>query len=639
MVFEVSAFSTFLITTSWLSLTRFQAYDTMTEALEADLRKILASQPVPIDVIDCQRNEEMSIIPVTKESICYIVAVILFNDAGQVLLVQEAKRQCYGMWYLPAGRLERNENFVDGAKREVKEEAGLECEVTSLISVLCIKATWMRFTFTGEITGGNLKTTAQADKESLQAQFYDLQDIYSRNVKLRATDIIPLLHQAEKYRGAASSVPLHPSLLPTIAPHSHVLQRPVIVAERAGDKRLYILASFTGAVHIPVIAVSLEEKDLSNTPSWTVCGLLSVEHCGIVDSKHDGLCLTSLISYSVPADTELPKNDFLCVASFRRLVTERFARTKGLQPGVCLLPVTQPDQLFVGAPGSQQLLGEITADGYENCIVQCCNNTEGLCNVVLYKVNIEEVQTTPNCRLYRCQPVAACSFYTFDGLEVFADVESAREGEVDGAKSTHAPAENTTSQGAHEVTEPEDREVYNTTVSPNAGAAKPGDNSTDTEGATTQNVTGTTVKSVSQTPSVANVTQPSDTFNKTEVSLVSEDPHWTDGGAISTSSTEERTGSTREQLTTTGPNPDVTTNQPQTAQTSPADDVAEGTNWQEVADQGTRFTSFSVLITSLVVGCLFFVAAIVLIVKRCHDGWKKRHYSRVEYLVEGMYEE
>lgn len=88
-----------------------------------------------------------------------------------------------------------------------------------------------------------------------------------------------------------------------------------------------------------------------------------------------------------------------------------------------------------------------------------------------------------------------------------------------------------------------------------------------------------------------------------------------------------------------GPNPDVTTNQPQPAQTSPADDVAEGTNWQEVADQGTRFTSFSVLITSLVVGCLFFVAAIVLIVKRCHDGWKKRHYSRVEYLVEGMYEE
>lgn len=54
----------------------------------------------------------VSIIPVTKESLCYIVAVILFNDAGQVLLVQEAKRQCYGMWYLPAGRLERNENFV-----------------------------------------------------------------------------------------------------------------------------------------------------------------------------------------------------------------------------------------------------------------------------------------------------------------------------------------------------------------------------------------------------------------------------------------------------------------------------------------------------------------------------------------------
>jgi 8-oxo-dGDP phosphatase len=34
-------------------------------------------------------------------------------------MVQEAKASCRGKWYLPAGRMERNESIVDAVKREV----------------------------------------------------------------------------------------------------------------------------------------------------------------------------------------------------------------------------------------------------------------------------------------------------------------------------------------------------------------------------------------------------------------------------------------------------------------------------------------------------------------------------------------
>ena len=50
-------------------------------------------------------------VPVTKQTVCYIVCGLVFNDHGEVLMMQEAKSSCYGMWYLPAGRMETNETI------------------------------------------------------------------------------------------------------------------------------------------------------------------------------------------------------------------------------------------------------------------------------------------------------------------------------------------------------------------------------------------------------------------------------------------------------------------------------------------------------------------------------------------------
>lgn len=68
-------------------------------------------------------------------------------------MIQEAKRECRGAWYLPAGRMEVGETIVEAMQREVKEEAGLLCEPVTLLSVEERGAAWIRFVFLARPTG------------------------------------------------------------------------------------------------------------------------------------------------------------------------------------------------------------------------------------------------------------------------------------------------------------------------------------------------------------------------------------------------------------------------------------------------------------------------------------------------------
>ncbi|XP_064627315.1 uncharacterized protein LOC135487507 [Lineus longissimus] len=43
------------------------------------------------------------------------------------------------------------------------------------------------------------------------------------------------------------------------------------------------------------------------------------------------------------------------------------------------------------------------------------------------------------------------------------------------------------------------------------------------------------------------------------------------------------------------------------------------------------------LVAALSFGCIFFFGVVLLIGKRCYDGYQRRHYSKVDYLVNGMY--
>eukprot|EP00116_Pleurobrachia_bachei_P014377 sb/3474639/ len=65
----------------------------------------------------------------------YIVAAVILNNDNKILMIQEAKSSCHGLWYLPAGRVEKGESLVEAVKREVEEEAGVQFEPTGITFV------------------------------------------------------------------------------------------------------------------------------------------------------------------------------------------------------------------------------------------------------------------------------------------------------------------------------------------------------------------------------------------------------------------------------------------------------------------------------------------------------------------------
>jgi len=64
-----------------------------------------------------------------------VSAGVLLEENEQLLLVQRGIEPWKGLWYLPAGYLEVDEDPVIGAQRETREETGLQVTVTGLRSV------------------------------------------------------------------------------------------------------------------------------------------------------------------------------------------------------------------------------------------------------------------------------------------------------------------------------------------------------------------------------------------------------------------------------------------------------------------------------------------------------------------------
>ncbi|MBW2993123.1 NUDIX hydrolase [Candidatus Woesearchaeota archaeon] len=55
------------------------------------------------------------------------VYAVIVNDNNEFLLTQGGpKKNLDDKWHFPGGRLEKDENDIDGLKREVKEELGIE---------------------------------------------------------------------------------------------------------------------------------------------------------------------------------------------------------------------------------------------------------------------------------------------------------------------------------------------------------------------------------------------------------------------------------------------------------------------------------------------------------------------------------
>lgn len=87
------------------------------------------------------------------------VAALVTNDKGQILLVNSPWRG----WEYPGGLIEPGETFQDALKREVREEAGVEIEITGFIGICKnVEKDIVNIDFTAKYVSGELATSEES---------------------------------------------------------------------------------------------------------------------------------------------------------------------------------------------------------------------------------------------------------------------------------------------------------------------------------------------------------------------------------------------------------------------------------------------------------------------------------------------
>ena len=118
-----------------------------------------------------------------------IVGGVLEKD-GKYLLVQEAREKCYGKWNLPAGHLDPNETIIEAAKREIKEESGLDVELTGVCQIGNRKSEddiFVSVIFSTKVLGGDIKFDPN---EILDVKWFLYEELLSMKAQLRSENLI-----------------------------------------------------------------------------------------------------------------------------------------------------------------------------------------------------------------------------------------------------------------------------------------------------------------------------------------------------------------------------------------------------------------------------------------------------------------
>lgn len=98
---------------------------------------------------------------------------LITNDEGMVLMVRHPRRG----WELPGGKIEEGESIIDGLKREILEEAGVQVEIDTLTGIYSnIFRSLVILPFLGRWVSGNLATS----EESLECVWVSREEVLAR---------------------------------------------------------------------------------------------------------------------------------------------------------------------------------------------------------------------------------------------------------------------------------------------------------------------------------------------------------------------------------------------------------------------------------------------------------------------------
>ncbi|VDK44252.1 unnamed protein product [Anisakis simplex] len=174
-----------------------------------------------------------------SDNITYIgVGVLLRECHGilELLMVQEAKKRCYGKCVFDIGgisllaesKVAKQLKWVnlfpidvtlfrcyfvnviiniqhpasvcamEGVCREVLEESGYKCELEELLCMQVQGSGWYRFAFYCNVIGGERKTVA--DAESLSSNWFPVEDVRAKKIETRGMDFLKIIDDALRYR-------------------------------------------------------------------------------------------------------------------------------------------------------------------------------------------------------------------------------------------------------------------------------------------------------------------------------------------------------------------------------------------------------------------------------------------------------
>ena len=99
------------------------------------------------------------------------VAALVTNEEGKILLVNSPWRG----WEYPGGLIEPGETFEEALHREVREEAGVEIEITGFVGICKnVEKDIVNIDFTAKYAGGQLATS----EESTQVGWFTAEEAF-----------------------------------------------------------------------------------------------------------------------------------------------------------------------------------------------------------------------------------------------------------------------------------------------------------------------------------------------------------------------------------------------------------------------------------------------------------------------------
>lgn len=107
-------------------------------------------------------------------AVIHISTVI--TNGSKILMVKEGKQVSYGLYNFPGGHLDENENILEGAYREIREETSIEAKIDYLINILVTKGktTYINFVFHAEYISGEAKPQ---EGEILECRWIEINDL------------------------------------------------------------------------------------------------------------------------------------------------------------------------------------------------------------------------------------------------------------------------------------------------------------------------------------------------------------------------------------------------------------------------------------------------------------------------------